>query len=118
MSFSCPLPLAQSCRAYWRALAYLLIAALLPTITAPAFGGVVSRLVSESESPCEGGEESEEPAAERRANELRRFRLRSGQRQIQTTGQRIVRALHVPPPVARCIDGHRLPNGLLAPLTC
>ena len=118
MSFFCSLPHPDSCLIFRRALAYLLIAALLPTITAPAFGGVVSRLVSESESPCEGGEESEEPAAERRANELRRFRLRSGQRQIQTTGQRIVRALHVPPPVARCIDGHRLPNGLLAPLTC
>ena len=87
-------------------------------MTAPAFGGVVSRLVNESESPLESGEESEEPADERRANELRRFRLRSGQRQIQTTGQRVVRTLHVPPPVVQCADGHRLPNGLLAPLTC
>ncbi|MBN79950.1 MAG: hypothetical protein CMJ70_07400 [Planctomycetaceae bacterium] len=118
MSFFCSLSHPDSCLTFRRALAYLLVVALLPTITAPAFGGVVSRLVNESESPFESGEESEEPAAERRANELRRFRLRSGQRQIQTAGQRVVRALHVPPPVTRRIDGHRLPNGLLAPLTC
>ena len=87
-------------------------------ITAPAFGGVVSRLVNESESPLENGVETEEADDERRANEPRRLRLRSGQRQFQTTGQRVVRTLRVPPPVVQCVDGHRLPNGLLAPLTC
>ncbi|MBB75337.1 MAG: hypothetical protein CMJ75_12585 [Planctomycetaceae bacterium] len=103
---------------YRRALAYLMVAALLPTLTASAFDGVVSRLVNESESPLENGEETEETADERRSNEQRRIRVATEHRHLRKATRQLLRSRHSPPCVTRCVDGHRLPNGLLAPLTC
>ncbi|MEE3367918.1 MAG: hypothetical protein VX346_01100 [Planctomycetota bacterium] len=118
MSLTRLLSPAESCPVYRHALAYLMVAALLPTLTASVFDGVVSRLVNESESPLENGEETEETADERRSNVQRRIRVAAEHGHLRTARQRLLRSRHSPPCVTRCVDGHRLSNGLLAPLTC
>lgn len=103
-----------------RSLVRLLAAtAMLFAVAAPSVAGLVKLRVDESKSPFEAGHEFERKLEEGLLNSPRRLRLPAGQRKPVVGPDRDLHshaAAHSPP--FHAADGHRLPNGLPAPLTC
>jgi hypothetical protein len=95
----------------------------IPLAIVLIFGGFSAPLLASTRI----AELEENSASKILAEELSLGHRTSAQRQLRTESGRVTTALtilsphllgHTQRPVLSCLRGHRLPNGLLAPLTC
>jgi hypothetical protein len=95
----------------------------IPLAVVLIFGGFSAPLVASTRV----AELEENSASKIRVEELSLGHRTGAQRHLRTESGRITTALtilspqllgHTQHPVLNCLRGHRLPNGLLAPLTC
>lgn len=93
----------------------VLVAAIVLAVATPAAAGVVSFRVDEfSEAEVEFTEKLEEALRSQRVLRIRRRKPKCWANSYRVSSIR--RLLHSNAP--RPVEGHRLSNGLLAPLTC
>ena len=96
----------------------MVVATVISTVVLPAAGGTESLRLNGPESPFEQEEESQGKLGEGLVSDQRRPRMRGAHRQTHMASRGCVRTRFTPAPPLRCVDGHRLQNGLRAPLTC
>lgn len=96
----------------------MVIATVIFTVMVPTGGGIESFRLNGPESPFEQEEESQGKVGEGLVSDPRRPRMRGAHKRTHMAGHGSVRARFTPAPSVRCVDGHRLQNGLCAPLTC
>lgn len=100
-------------------LARALVVVTLFAFATPNIAGIVPFRMNESKSPIETEGEPLDKIEEVLGNRHRRFRMRLGYRKPQTNAFHTVHTyLQVHSNSAPNDEGHRLSNGLLAPLTC
>ena len=97
----------------------LLAGALLLAVSVPTVAGCAVNRLDESSTPVETEEESQEKVEECLVGGQRRFRLRPCcmNRQSSASGHSHLNRVRNAGDF-RVVEGHRLANGLLAPLTC
>jgi hypothetical protein len=97
----------------------LIVLAILLSVIAPNVVGMVSLRIVESSSPAGSEEEIEVNSEEYLANRKRRLRVSTRHRRVCLISHRaIVNANLHHSSQTLCVDGHRLLNGLLAPMIC
>ena len=96
----------------------MVVATGISTVMLPTVGGTESLRLNGPESPFEQEEQSQGKLGEGLVTDQRRLRMKGAHRQTHLLSHGAVRACLMSPRPLRCVDGHRLQNGLRAPLTC
>jgi hypothetical protein len=88
-------------------------------LAGPGMAGALAFRIDESKSPIETEEQSRAKAEEGMASCPGRISSRRGSGKCRTNVQQAVHVHHFRHSIRfRCVEGHRMSNGDLAPLTC
>ena len=114
------LPMHPSLRLSFRRFSTHFLTALLVlcTAAAPSAANLALQKVDEARSPLEAKEEAREQFEESRMNGQRRFQLSFQYRECRVNGNPARLSHLIVSQMPRCVQGHRLLNDILAPLTC